>query len=100
MKTKTEDVSKQDSLARELEKKVLKKIGKIENLYKIRAKNVFADHWRVDIWCSHDNKDEECIMPTVSIDYSYFITLGKNNRIKKSEPKIGAKFDERNSIFT
>ena len=99
MKTKTAQTDNKTDHARELEKKVLKKIGKIEGFHKIRASNVFSNCWRVDIWCSHEPKDEECIMPIVSIEYSYIITLNKNNRIAKSDPKIGVRFDERNSVF-
>lgn len=70
-----------------VEKQVLEGVGKIDNLKMIRAKNVFDNNWRVDIWC--ETETEGCIVPKLDIRYSYFIRADKEGNIINSSPELG-----------
>ena len=69
-----------------VKKQVIKAVGKIDRMKKIRARNVFDSNWRVDIWCESDT--EECLVPKVNIKYSYFIKTDAEGIIINSSPEL------------
>lgn len=88
---KKEVKKKEDGLNHEsnVKHQVLESLGKPENLYKIRASNVFYDSWRVDIWTWRWLDEETKITKSLRIEYSYFIKYNKNlGRIIESNPPI------------
>lgn len=63
--------------------KVLEVFGKPKNLYKIVAKHVFDDKFRVNIWL--ENGDG--VFTTKNLQTSYFVTF-VDNKIVKSVPSL------------
>ena len=79
----------ENPLASVVEKQVLEAIGKINRLVKIRAKNVFDNSWRVNVWCEIDSETELCIIAQLKIKYSYFVKTDKEGNIISSDPELG-----------
>tara|TARA_Y100001938_G_scaffold122892_1_gene171693 strand:+ start:1206 stop:1523 length:318 start_codon:yes stop_codon:yes gene_type:complete len=79
----------QNPLAPFVQKQVLDAIGKIDRMVKIRAKNVFNNNWRVNIWCEVDSETELCVIPQLKIKYSYFVRTDEEGKIIDSDPALG-----------
>ena len=64
---------------------VLAKLGYVKNFYKITAKNVYYNKWRVNVWTRtwHENM----YGPNYNIKYSNFCTV-QDNCIAQSNPDI------------
>ena len=81
-KQKDMDPSLQEKLVCE---EVLEKLGKIKDFYKVTAKNVYYNKWRVNVWtCTWP---ENMYGPNYNIKYSYFCTV-QDNCIAQSNPEI------------
>tara|TARA_R110002110_G_scaffold3883_5_gene20121 strand:+ start:928 stop:1242 length:315 start_codon:yes stop_codon:yes gene_type:complete len=83
----TKKVTLEDNHESFVKNQVTERVGKIDDLKMIRAKNVFDNNWRVDIWC--ETKTEGCIVPKLDIRYSYFIRADKEGNIINSSPELG-----------
>ena len=79
----------ENPLAPLVQKQVLDAIGKIDRMVKIRARNVFNNNWRVNIWCEVDSETELCVIPQLKIKYSYFVKTDEEGNIISSDPKLG-----------
>ena len=84
------NVQDKAKMAPELQKKlvceeVLDKLGTVKDFYKIDAKNVYYNKWRVDVWTVIWK--EGMYGPSYNIKYSYFCTI-QDNCIAKSNPEI------------
>ena len=64
---------------------VLEKLGTVKDFYKIDARNVYHNKWRVDVWTIIWK--EGMYGPSYDIKYSYFCTI-QDNCIAKSNPEI------------
>ena len=64
---------------------VLTKLGHIRDFYKITAKNIYYNKWRVNVWI--EQWEEGMSGPTYYIKYSYFCTV-QDNCIAHSDPEI------------
>ena len=64
---------------------VLEKLGTVKDFYKIDARNVYHNKWRVDVWTIIWK--EGMYGPSYNIKYSYFCTI-QDNCIAKSNPEI------------
>ena len=64
---------------------VLEKLGTVKDFYKIEARNVFYNKWRVNIWT--EKWEEEMYGPDYNITHSYFCTV-QDNCIAHSDPEI------------
>jgi hypothetical protein len=72
----------QEKLVRE---EVLEKLGTIKDFYKITAKNIYYNKWRINVWT--EQWKEENYGPSYYIKYSYFCTV-QDNCIANSDPEI------------
>ena len=84
------NVQEKAKMAPELQKKlvceeVLNKLGTVKDFYKIDAKNVYYNKWRVDVWTVIWK--EGMYGPSYNIKYSYFCTI-QDNCIADSNPEI------------
>ena len=84
------NVQEKAKMAPELQKKlvceeVLNKLGTVKDFYKIDAKNVYYNKWRVDVWTVIWK--EGMYGPSYNIKYSYFCTI-QDNCIANSDPEI------------
>ena len=84
------NVQDKAKMAPELQKKlvceeVLDKLGTVKDFYKIDAKNVYYNKWRVDVWTVIWK--EGMYGPSYNIKYSYFCTI-QDNCIADSDPEI------------
>ena len=84
------NVQEKAKMAPELQKKlvceeVLNKLGTVKDFYKIDAKNVYYNKWRVDVWTVIWK--EGMYGPSYNIKYSYFCTI-QDNCIANSNPEI------------
>ena len=79
----------QNPLAPFVQKQVTDAIGKVDRMIKIKARNVFEDNWRVNIWCEVDTHTELCIIPELKIKHSYFVKTDKEGNIISSDPELG-----------
>ena len=70
--------------------KVMKKLGKPSNFFKIDAHHLWANKWRVNVWCIGRGTGEG-VVPTFSIDDSFFVEISKDNRMSSS-PRIVKKY--------
>ena len=83
-------VQEKSAIGPELQKKlvceeVLDKLGTVKDFYKIDAKNVYYNKWRVDVWTVIWK--EGMYGPSYNIKYSYFCTI-QDNCIATSDPEI------------
>ena len=85
----TEKATLEDNHKSFVTSQVIEAVGKIDDMKKIKASNVFDNNWRVDIWC--ESETEGCLIPRVEIRYSYFVRTDKEGNIIKSSPELGAK---------
>jgi len=67
---------------------VMKIVGTVPNFYRIKAKNVFNNNWRVDIWCNQQRDDLLRATSYTLIEHSYFVTTDDKGKILKSTPEI------------
>ena len=84
------NVQNKAKITPELQKKlvceeVLNKLGTVKDFYKIDAKNVYYNKWRVDVWTVIWK--EGMYGPSYNIKYSYFCTI-QDNCIANSNPEI------------
>ena len=71
-----------------IKKRVLERLGKPKNLKSIKAKNVFGNKWRINIYVSE--RQETYDIPVAVISDSFFCEF-KNNRLT-CFPKIEKKY--------
>ena len=64
---------------------VLERLGRPKDFYKIEAKNVYYNKWRVNVWT--ETWDSEVYGPEYNITNSYFCTV-QDNCISGSVPEI------------
>ena len=87
MKTKEKNEPKVESKEADLSPVVgaalLEAIGKPSNFHKMIVKHVFADNYRVNIWCEVKKNDFD----TKELSKSYFVTFVEG-KITKSTPQI------------
>lgn len=63
--------------------------GEPEKTYKITARNVYGDRWRVNIWTTREIETDCSISEAHYIEYSYFIRFNKElSQITSSDPNI------------
>lgn len=75
-----------------ISKKVLKKLGKPPNFFKIDVHHLWSNKWRVNVWCIGRGTGEGLgVVPTFSIDDSFFVEISKDNRMS-STPRIVKKY--------
>ena len=68
---------------------VISKLGKPSNLFKVSAKNLWSNRWRVDVWCTHQVETECMAVENYKIDYSYFIKYDEDSgTIVSCNPEI------------
>jgi len=84
------NVERQKEIGPKLQEKlvceeVLTRLGHIRDFYKITAKNIYYNKWRVNVWI--ETWDETMYGPDYNIKYSYFCTV-QDNCIAKSDPEI------------
>ena len=70
--------------------KVLKKLGKPRDFFKIDANHLWANKWRVNVWRKTAGTGEG-VVPSFSIADSFFIEVSKDNRMSSS-PRIVKKY--------
>jgi hypothetical protein len=85
MKTKEKKVeeTKEHDFSSTVGEAVLSTIGKPSNFYKMIVKHVFADNYRVNIWCEVKKNDFD----TKELSKSYFVTF-VDGKISKSIPAM------------
>ena len=64
---------------------VLEKLGTVKDFFKIDARNVYYNKWRVDVW--DIIWKDGMYGPSYNIKYSYFCTI-QDNCIANSNPEI------------
>ena len=72
---------------RSTEDRIKEWVGKVEDLDRIRIKNVYGDRWRVDVFTKEIA--ENCLYNKLHISQSYFLRVDKGDivdlTIKKEE---------------
>ena len=71
--------------------KVLKKLGKPTNLFKIDANHLWANKWRVNVWIKGVGTGEG-VVPSFEIADSFFVEVSKDNNRMTSSPRIVKKY--------
>jgi len=71
-----------------IKKRVLDRLGKPKNFKSIKAKNVFGNKWRINVWT--EERKESWDVPTAVLSDSFFCEF-KNNRLT-CNPKIEKKY--------
>ena len=71
-----------------IKKRVLDRLGKPKNFKSIKAKNVFGNKWRINVWT--EERKEAWDVPTAILSDSFFCEF-KNNRLT-CNPKIEKKY--------
>tara|TARA_B100000029_G_scaffold516003_1_gene626064 strand:- start:1848 stop:2138 length:291 start_codon:yes stop_codon:yes gene_type:complete len=71
-----------------IKKRVLERLGTPRNLKSVKAKNVFGNKWRINVYTEEQN--EFCDIPVAVISDSFFCEF-KNNRLT-CKPKIEKKY--------
>ena len=73
-----------------VEGKILKRLGKPPSFFKIEAKHLWANKWRVNVWSKGVGSDDG-VVPSFEITDSFFVEVSKTNRVSAS-PKIVKKY--------
>ena len=70
--------------------KVLKRLGKPPDFFKIDVHHLWANKWRVNVWCKGMGSGEG-VVPSFNISDSFFVEVSKDNRMS-STPRIVKKY--------
>ena len=81
-------------LEQKVEKLVIDILGKPKYFSQIRARNVYSDRWRVDIYCEVPRQGGLTNMPSTEISDSFFIVF-RNNEIFRSDPPLKPKYKKK-----
>ena len=73
-----------------VEGKILKRLGKPPSFFKIEAKHLWANKWRVNVWAKFYNTEIK-VVPGFNITDSFFVEVSKTNRVSSS-PRIVKKY--------
>ena len=85
IKKKVEVMPKQEK-HKEIDQEVLKKfVGKVENLWKIEAKHLYYNRYRINVWT--EVYEEGMFSPTQKIEQSYFVHYKDEEIIDKTIPQ-------------
>ena len=85
IKKKAESMSKREK-HKDISQKVLKQfVGKIDNLWKIEAKHLYHNRYRINVWT--ETYQEGQFSPFQKIEKSYFIHYKDEKIIDKTIPR-------------
>ena len=81
-------------LEAKVEKLVIDILGKPKYFSQIRARNVYSDRWRVDIYCEIPKQRGLTDIPSTEISDSFFIVF-RDNEIFRSNPPLKPKYKKK-----
>ena len=68
--------------------KILNRLGKPSDLFKVDVKNVYDNKWRVNVWCDRKPEDgNECTVGSRELRHSFFCTMTEGGTLR-CKPKI------------
>ena len=70
--------------------KVIKRLGKPPNFFKIDTNHLWANKWRVNVWCKGSGSGDGVVLSYNIVD-SFFVEVSKDNRMS-STPRIVKKY--------
>ena len=72
-----------------IQEKLLNRLGKPSDLYKVDIKNVYGKNYRSNVWCDKKYRADgtEYTIPTKEIRHSYFCTMTKGGTLR-CKPKV------------
>ena len=70
-------------------RRVLARLGAPDNLFRVHARNVWGNHYRVNVFCTIETG---LSLPAVQITDSFFVTVTEDDIV--SEPVIQRKYDD------
>lgn len=81
-----------DNLTEIIIRQVLDKHGEIKDLKEVKARNIFDNRWRINVWTEYNNAELLSAHPSQRIEYSYFIHVDDAGVITKCDPPLGEKY--------
>ena len=81
-------------LEAKVEKLVIDILGKPKYFSQIRARNVYSDRWRVDIYCEVPRQRGLTDIPSTEISDSFFIVF-RDDEIFRSDPPLEPKYNKK-----
>jgi hypothetical protein len=83
-----QSVNPQDKSRNKVKEKVLNRLGRPSDLFKIDAYNVYDNKWRINVWCDRKPKeDSNCTVESKELRHSYFCVMTEGGTLR-CKPKI------------
>ena len=82
-------VNPEDKDFPKIQKKLLSRLGKPHDLFKVDVKNVYGSSYRINVWC-HANKEADRAdhtIPVKEMRHSFFCTMTKGGTLR-CKPKV------------
>ena len=70
--------------------KVMKRLGKPPDFFEINVHHLWANKWRVNVWCKGSGSGDGVVLSYNIVD-SFFVEVSKDNRMS-STPRIVKKY--------
>ena len=71
-----------------IQSKVLSRLGRPSDLSMVDVKNVYANKWRVNVWCEKPPVDDASdVVRSIEIRHSFFCTMTEGGTLR-CKPKI------------
>ena len=68
--------------------KVLNRLGRPSDLFKVDVKNVYGRNFRINVWCERKPEDgSDCTVRSQELRHSFFCTMTKGGTLR-CKPKI------------
>ena len=84
----TEPVNPENKNQHKVREKILNRLGRPSDLFKVDVKNVYGNKWRINVWCDRKPEDESnCTVGSKELRHSYFCTVTKGGTLR-CKPKI------------
>ena len=83
-----QSVNPEDKARSKVQEKVLNRLGRPSDLFKVDAYNVYDNKWRVNVWCDRKPEDgNECTVRSKELRHSFFCAITKGGTLR-CKPKI------------
>ena len=83
-----QSVNPENKAAYKVQAKILNRLGRPSDLFKVDVKNVYSNKWRINVWCERKPEDgNECTVTSKELRHSFFCTMTEGGTLR-CKPKI------------
>ena len=83
-----QSVNPENKARNRVKAKILSRLGRPSDLFKVDVKNVYSNKWRINVWCDRKPEDgNECTVTSKELRHSFFCTMTEGGTLR-CKPKI------------